>query len=249
MDRKPLVSIITISFNSSNTILETIKSVNNQSYNFIEHLFIDGASTDNTLKLIKANSNRVSTLISEKDNGIYNAMNKGLQHAKGEIIGFLNSDDQFYDNQIINLIVDEFDSGTDCVYGNLVFTNSQDKIVRKWYSRSFKPGLFQYSWTPAHPTFYCRKSVYERLGYYREDFTIAADVDLMFRFLEINKIKSSFLNRNLVKMKMGGVSTQSFKSTLVLTHEVFTTFKDYNYNYSKLIYWVGKIIKALKQLL
>lgn len=243
------VSIITICFNSSETIFETIKSVNNQSYNFIEHIFIDGGSKDNTLEIIKNSSKRASTVISEKDDGIYNAMNKGLQHAKGEIVGFLNSDDILFDKETVNNIVLEFNSKTDCVYGDLIFVNSENKTVRKWKSRKFKSGLFRYSWTPAHPTFYCRKSIYDKLGCYREDFSIAADVDLMFRFLEIHKIKSSYMDQIIVKMKIGGVSTQSIDSTFILSKEVFNSFKTNNYRYSKIAYWIGKFYKALKQLL
>lgn len=249
MDNKPLVTIITICFNSSETILETINSVNNQSYNFIEHVFIDGASTDRTLEIIKNASKKAVTVISEKDNGIYNAMNKGLKFAKGEIVGFLNSDDKLQDIETINNIVAEFNSDIDCVYGDLVFTNSKKEIVRKWKSSKFKSGLFKYSWTPAHPTFYCRRSVYDKFGGYREDFSIAADVDLMFRFLEIYKIKSSYLNQIIVEMKMGGVSTQSLNSTFILSKEVFNSFKTNNYRYSKIAYWIGKFYKALKQLL
>lgn len=249
MENKPLVSIITISYNSADTIQETINSVNSQSYSHIEHIFIDGISSDNTLEIINNSSTRTSTLISEKDFGIYNAMNKGLNYAKGEIIGFLNSDDKLHDKETIKNIVAEFGSDIDCVYGDLVFVNFKNKIVRKWKSRKFKSGLFRYSWTPAHPTFYCRKSIYDKLGGYREDFSIAADVDLMFRFLEIYKIKSYYLNQIIVQMKMGGVSTRSLKSTFIISKEVFTVFKSYNYRSSKIIYLIGKVFKALKQLI
>jgi glycosyltransferase involved in cell wall biosynthesis len=244
-----LVSIITVSFNSANTILETIKSVNNQTYSKIEHIFIDGASNDNTVKIIENSSTRTRLIVSEKDNGIYNAMNKGLKLAKGGIIGFLNSDDRLYNNDTINQIVTEFNFNIDCVYGDLIFVNSNNKIVRKWKSRKFKSGLFRYSWTPAHPTFYCKKSVYDSLGYYREDFSIAADGDLMFRFLEVHKIASCYLNQTLVEMKIGGVSTHSLKSKFIITREIFTTFHDNNYKFSKILYWAGKCFKGIKQLL
>lgn len=243
------VSIITVSLNSSKTILETINSVNNQTYHDIEHLFIDGDSSDNTIDTIRTYSKRSNVIISEKDSGIYNAINKGLRHAKGEIVGFLNADDTLDNQTIISQIVANFNSDVDCIYGNIVFVNQQNKVVRKWSSKEFKAGLFQYSWTPAHPTFYCRNSIYKRYGGYREDFLIASDVDLMFRFLEIHKIKSLFINQNLVRMKIGGVSTKSLSSTILITKEVFITFKENDFNYSVVVYVISKIFKALKQLI
>ena len=248
MCKEPLISIITVCFNNSKTILDTIESVNSQTYSNIEHIFIDGASNDNTVQIIKDSSKRDNIVISEKDNGIYHAMNKGLKVSKGEIIGFLNADDLFFTNQTVDLIIKSFSSNIDCVYGNLLFFNSQNKVVRKWASREFKPGLFRYSWTPAHPTFYCKKIVYEKLGYYREDLNIASDVDLMFRFLEIHRIQSYYLNEKLIKMRLGGASTRSLKSTLTITKEVLRIFREHGFEYSKTVYVLSKVFKAFKQL-
>jgi len=245
----PKISIITICFNSEKTIEKTFNSIRCQNYKDYELIVIDGASNDNTLEIIKKNSDLITKYISEPDDGIYNAMNKGIKIATGDIIGFLNSDDEYYNNNALSEISKAFKEDVDCVYGNLVFERHDGKIVRKWTSKRFKPGKFRYSWSPAHPTFYCKKSAYDRLGYYREDFSIAADVDLMFRFLEIHRIKSFFINKNLIKMKLGGVSTNSFRSTIVITKEVFTSFRENNYNYSYIVYLVGKILKALKQLI
>jgi glycosyltransferase involved in cell wall biosynthesis len=244
-----LISIITVCYNSSATIAQTIASVNNQAYQKIEHIFVDGDSFDNTVDIINKTSQRSPIIVSEKDSGIYNAMNKGLSLAKGRIIGFLNADDIFCNDQVICSIASSFTANIDCVYGNLIFVDKKEKVIRKWVSNEFRPGIFKYSWTPAHPTFYCKKSIYDELGNYREDFSIASDVDLMFRFLEIHRIKSRFLNKYLVKMKVGGVSTKSFKSTLVISKEVFTSFKEYGYKYNYPVYITGKIIKAFKQLL
>lgn len=242
------VSIITVAYNRETTILKCIESVNNQTYPYIEHILIDGNSLDKTVKIFKDKSERENIIISEADSGIYNAMNKGLQLASGDIIGFLNGDDELYNDLVIEDIVQLFDSEKDCVYGNLIFVNSNNKVVRKWRSRKFKSGLFQYSWTPAHPTFYCKKHIYDDLGNYREDFKIASDVDLMFRFLEINQIKSFHLDQTLVKMSLGGISTKSLKSTWIITKEVFQSFEEHGYNYNKLIYLVSKILKAIRQL-
>lgn len=248
MERNILVSIITLSYNASNTILDTILSVNSQTYSNIEHIFIDGGSIDKTISVIQSSTKKRNIIISEKDNGIYEAMNKGLRLASGGIVGFLNADDMLYNNRTIEHIVDEFRSGVDCVYGNLIYFNSQEKIVRKWISRKFKSGLFKYSWTPAHPTFYCKKSLYEDFGYYREDMTIASDVDLMFRFLEIHGVNSVYIDKILIKMRVGGISTSSLKSTLTITSEVFKSFNSYGYRYSRIVYVLGKCYKALRQM-
>lgn len=155
------VSIITISYNSENTILKTIESVNQQTYEDVEHIFIDGKSEDDTLDIIKKYSVRENKIISEKDHGIYNAMNKGIKHSTGEIIGFLNSDDYFFTENSLKTIINHFNNNQ-CVYGNLHFINNKNKIVRKWISSPFQSGLFKYSWTPAHPTFYCLKELYNK---------------------------------------------------------------------------------------
>jgi glycosyltransferase involved in cell wall biosynthesis len=230
MCKETLISIITVCFNNSKTILDTIESVNSQSYSNIEHIFIDGASNDNTVEIIKNSAKRNYIIISEKDNGIYHAMNKGLKVSKGEIIGFLNADDLFFTNQTVDLIIKSFSTNIDCVYGNLLFFNSQNKVVRKWASREFK------------------KIVYEKLGYYREDLSIASDVDLMFRFLEIHRIQSYYLNEKLIKMRLGGASTRSLKSTLTITKEVLRIFREHGFEYSKTVYVLSKVFKAIKQI-
>ena len=242
------ISIITACYNSVSTISETFDSIRSQDYKNIELIVIDGGSNDGTLEIIGNNMDIISKFISEADSGIYNAMNKGLKIATGDIIGFLNSDDTYFNHKVLSDIANTFSSNIDCTFGNLVFVNSRNKVIRRWYSNDFEPGLFKYSWTPAHPTFYCKKQVYNRLGYYREDFSIASDVDLMFRFLEIHRIKSSFIEKPLVKMKIGGASTKSLKSTIRITREVFTSFKENGYNYNYLDYLIGKLSKAIKQL-
>jgi glycosyltransferase involved in cell wall biosynthesis len=241
------VSIITVCFNSSSTILETINSVNSQTYSNIEHVFIDGASSDNTVEIITNKCKRQPRIISEKDKGIYHAMNKGINISTGDIIGFLNADDVFFNDEVIENIIHKFKDDIDCTYGNLLFIKNH-KVVRKWRSKDFRSGLFKYSWTPAHPTFYCRKRLYDKFGNYREDLKIGSDVDLMFRFLEIEKVNSLFINKNLVKMRIGGVSTRSLNSSIIITKELMQCFHSHGYNYNIYTYIIYKIIKGFNQI-
>jgi len=218
-----LVSIITVALNARSTIEDTIKSVLGQIYKNVEYIIIDGGSTDGTVDIINKYRDRVSRVISEPDKGIYDGMNKGILTASGDIIGFLNADDMFYDNTVIQGIVSAFTDNTiDCVYGNLVYVRRQDPacITRVWRSQAFCDGLFEKSWTPAHPTFYCKKALYERFGLYRTDFKIAADVELMYRFLQKNHIRSKYVNTNFVRMRDSGVSNRGIKSTVVIIREM-----------------------------
>ena len=191
------VSIITIAYNSSKTIAKTLRSVLDQKAKNIEHIIIDGKSSDNTLEICKKFPH-LSKIISEKDKGVYDAFNKGLKFATGEIIGFLNSDDTFYNEESLQNIINAFDPYTDCVYGNLEYINSNSVVVRKWKSKVFKAGAFKKAWMPAHPTFYCRKKIYDKLGWYKSSYKIAGDFELMLRFLEKHGINSKFIDKNLI---------------------------------------------------
>jgi Glycosyltransferases involved in cell wall biogenesis len=218
-----LVSIITSVLNAETTIEDAIKSVLGQSYKEIEYIVVDGGSQDGTLDKIKKYSGKIAKFISEKDDGIYDGMNKGILAASGDIIGFLNADDIFYDDTVVQRIVSVFTSDAiECVYGNLVYIDYQDstRIMRRWRSRVFYDGLFEKSWTPAHPTFYCKKDLYERFGLYRTDFKIAADVELMYRFLQKNHVRSKYIDANFVRMRSSGVSNRGIKSTFVITREM-----------------------------
>tara|TARA_B110000003_G_C16641824_1_gene530487 strand:+ start:2072 stop:2803 length:732 start_codon:yes stop_codon:yes gene_type:complete len=217
------VSIITISYNSALTIEETLNSVKNQLYDNIEHIIIDANSADNTIKICKK-FNHISKIISENDSGVYNAFNKGLKIASGDLIGFLNSDDTFADKESLKNIVDGFDSETDAVFGNLNFYNKNNKVIRKWISKSFKKGAFEKAWMPPHPTFYCRKGIYDKYGQYDDSFVIAGDFELMLRFIECRKIKTKFLDQNLIKMKSGGISNSGLKSKIKILIEEFRAF-------------------------
>jgi glycosyltransferase len=200
------VSIITPSFNSAKTVEETIKSVLGQSYKDIEYIIIDGGSKDKTLEIVNKYKDKISKIISEPDKGIYDAMNKGVKLASGEIIGILNSDDLYADEKVIEEVVKTFENyDVECVWGDLVyFTDDPNKIIRIWRSSDYKEGLFEKGWVPPHPTFFVKKEVYEKYGYFRLDFKVASDYELMFRFLKKYKIKGKYIPKVLVKMRAGG---------------------------------------------
>jgi glycosyltransferase involved in cell wall biosynthesis len=236
------VSIITISFNSEKTIEQTLKAVKNQTYPHIEHIIIDGNSTDQTLKTCNKYTH-ISKILSEPDKGVYDAFNKGIKLATGDLIGFLNSDDVFADNTAIETIVRAFDADLDCVYGNLNYINSKGNIIRKWRSKTFTNGAFKKAWMPAHPTFYCKRDVYNRVGSYDESFRIAGDFELMLRFFEKEKIRSQFINKVLVNMLEGGISNQGLKSKMEILKEEFRAFKKNKILINKLSYVLFKTAK------
>ena len=236
------ISLISISFNSENTISKTFQSVKNQSFNNYEYLLIDGASIDGTLNIAK-NQDHILKIISEPDKGIYDALNKGIKNSTGEIIGFLNSDDTFYDENSLKYIADAFDKDTDCVFGNLIYTDKNENIKRVWKGSAFKKGAFKKGWMPAHPTFYCRRSVYEKLGLYDDSFKIAGDFELMLRFLEKHNIRSKYIPRTLVNMKVGGASNNGLKSKLDILNEEFRAFDQNDISINKLSYIFNKAKK------
>jgi glycosyltransferase involved in cell wall biosynthesis len=219
----PKISIITVVYNSSKTIGEAIESVLSQDYPDIEHIIVDGASTDGTLEIIKSYSDRIAKFISEPDKGIYDAMNKGLKIATGDIIGILNSDDFYADNTVISDIVREFEmKNVEMVFGDLVFVkpDNLNKVVRFYSTPDFTPNKFAWGWMPPHPTCYLKKSVYERYGCFKTDYHIAADYEILTRFMAKHKITYSHIPKILIKMRTGGISTRSLKSNWTLNQEI-----------------------------
>jgi glycosyltransferase involved in cell wall biosynthesis len=236
-------SIVTISYNSEKSIFQTFQSVKNQSFNNYEYLLIDGGSIDGTLTIAKE-QDHISKIVSEPDKGIYDAINKGTKNSTGEIIGFLNSDDTFFDENSLQHIYDAFDDNTDCVFGDLIYTDKNEKVKRVWKGSEFKKGAFKKGWMPAHPTFYCRRSVYEKLGLYDDSFKIAGDFELMLRFLEKHNIRSKYIPRTLVNMKVGGASNNGIKSKLDILKEEFRAFNQNNIPVNKLSYIFHKAKKT-----
>ena len=240
------VSIITISFNAKSTIEKTLQSVANQSYKNIEHIIVDGGSKDNTLEICNSFSH-VSKIISEPDNGVYDAFNKGLKLATGDIIGFLNADDVFFNENSVQEIVNPFSNNeTDIVYGNLDYVNEEGKVIRNWISKPYEKGLIKKAWMPAHPTFYCKKEVYDRFGGYNDSFIIGGDFELCLRFLEVNKVPSFYLNKKLVKMLIGGISNSGLKSKWIIYKEELRAFKINKVYVNPVTFFFYKL-KKLKQ--
>jgi glycosyltransferase len=241
------ISLISISYNSENSISDTFNSVKTQSIDNYEYLLIDGGSIDGTLNVAKE-QDHISKIVSEPDKGIYDALNKGIKNSNGEIIGFLNSDDTFYDENSLQHIVDAFDDNTDCVFGDLIYTDKNKRVKRVWKGSEFKKGAFKKGWMPAHPTFYCRRSVYEKLGLYDDSFNIAGDFELMLRFLEKHNIRSKYISKTLVNMKVGGVSNNGLKSKIDILKEEFRAFDQNEISVNKLsyIFHKAKKIKEFK---
>lgn len=215
------VSIITVSFNSETTIKDTLESVQAQDYPEIEHIIVDGGSIDNTLGIVKKFPH-VALVISERDNGIYDAMNKGIKAATGEIIGLLNSDDFYCSIDIIKKIVQKFnESGAQAVYGDLIYVDPKDKhkIIRYWRSGTFKPSKMRYGWMPPHPSFFVKKELYKRYGLFNIVFRISADYELMLRFLYKNKVSVAYISELVVAMRAGGASNASIKQRMIANKE------------------------------
>jgi glycosyltransferase involved in cell wall biosynthesis len=218
METQPLVTIITVCYNSAVTIANTMQTVRMQDYKNIEYIVIDGASTDATLVIINANANSIVQVVSEPDNGMYDALNKGIAMAKGSIIGMLHADDFYTSSNVISAVVDEFNKqNTQLLYANLLYVNAvdTDKIVRKWTSGMYTHNAFKWGWMPPHPTFFARKNVYEKFGNFRLDMQSAADYELMLRLIHKYKLSISYLPQTIIKMRVGGISNASFKNRIV----------------------------------
>ncbi len=209
---KPLISVVTTVLNNREFIESAIQSVLNQTYPNIEYIIIDGGSTDGTVAIINKYKDRIAKFIYEKDRGIYDGLNKGLKLATGEIINSLNSDDVYADGSTIETVAKNMiDSNADIAWGDLVYVRRDDtsKIFRYWKSSEYQKGKFQKGWHPPHPTFFVRRKIYEQYGYFNLDFKIAADYELMLRFLEKYGVSSCYIPMVLVKMRVGGVSNRN----------------------------------------
>ena len=211
------ISIITVTYNRALTLSDTIQSVLNQTYNNIEYIIIDGLSNDNTLDIIKKYEPDFTgklKWVSENDNGFYDALNKGIKMATGDIVGILNSDDFFTSSDVIKRVSQEFEkSSIDAIYGDVHYVNPNNlkKIVRYYSSKIFKPSLMRIGLMPAHPTFYVKRSCFEKIGLYNNNYMISADFDLLLRFIFIHKIMTKYIPMDMVTMRIGGVSTGGCK--------------------------------------
>lgn len=204
------VSIITVTYNSAKTLKNTLNSVANQTYKNIEHIIVDGASTDGTQAIAEAHRNQIAAYISEPDNGIYDAMNKGLKLATGDIIGLLNSDDVFANNQVIETVVKHFEQEhCDVIYGDMIYKSSDPSdhtIYRYWKSNNFNADSLKFGWMPPHPTLYCTRKVYNEVGNYDTRFRICSDYDFALRIFSNSNYKKRYLPMVMVQMAIGGAS-------------------------------------------
>lgn len=243
------ISIITVCFNSAQTISDTIHSVANQDYPDIEHIIVDGGSTDGTAKLIE-NASGIARYVSEPDKGIYDAMNKGIAMTTGDVVGILNADDFYARNDVISKIIAVFhEQNVDACYADLVYVDKNDtnKIIRYWQSSSYKKGLFLKGWMPPHPTFFCRKSVYEKYGVFNLDYKIAADVEILFRFIEKVGISTAYLPEILIRMRMGGTTNKSVSNILLQNREIIKFLVQHYGKVSSSKFYVNKFISRMKQ--
>ena len=216
------ISVVTVCFNAEKTIEDTIRSVLNQDFGGIEHIVIDGASTDGTKAVINKYESCIASSLSEPDEGIYDAMNKGIRLATGDVIGFLNADDIFADSGVLSRVASAFqESPVQACYGDVVFVRDDpDKIVRHYRSSRFTPERLAYGWMPAHPALYLKRELFQLYGGFKTDYRIAADYELVARLFWLHRISYRYLPEVLVKMRIGGVSTRGIKSNYILSKEI-----------------------------
>ena len=207
------ISIVTVVFNAAATLEQTILSIHGQQYPEIEHIVIDGGSDDGSVEIIRKHQDKLAHWTSEPDDGLYDAMNKGIARATGEVVGTLNADDIYQDNQVLSKVANIFkEQGVESCYGDLVYVEQTDldKVVRYWTSRDYRPGLFERGWMPAHPTFFVKNSIYQRFGGFRSELRFQADYELTARFLAVHGVSSYYFPEILVRMRTGGTTNRSW---------------------------------------
>lgn len=207
---KPKISIITVVFNAANTIENCIDSVLKQTYSNLEYIVVDGQSTDGTMDVVHKYHKNIHKVVSEPDNGIYDAMNKGIALATGDIVGMLNADDCFADSNVLSEVAAGFaTSGADIIYGDINYLDIKGNIIRKWRSGQYRYGYFNWGWMPPHPSFYVKSELFKKFGFYKIQYNSAADYELMLRYIHKHKISAYYINKVMVNMLIGGVSNKS----------------------------------------
>ena len=223
------ISIITITYNSESTVEDTIKSVVSQDFPNVEYIIVDGLSKDKTLSVVSRYSQYIDKVVSEKDKGLYDALNKGIHLATGDVIGMLHSDDIYASSQVLSKIAQQFamDTSVEAVYADLVFVDRNDtnKVLRTWKAGKYEEDAFKNGWMPPHPTFFVKKSVYDRFGGFNLGLKLSADYELMLRVLLKHKIDASYLPQVLVKMRRGGFSNAKLVHRLRANREDFNAWQ------------------------
>lgn len=224
------ISIITVVYNNEKTIKDAIQSVLGQTYKNIEYVIIDGKSKDNTVNLINEYKENLGYFISERDNGLYDAMNKGIKACTGDVIGILNSDDLYQDLDVISDVMKQFkdDSKLDILYGDLIYVKSDDtnKVVRNWKSKNYYNNFFENANVPPHPSLFVRSKVYKEAGLFDLQYKLAADYELMLRMFKKYNFKSKYISRLIIKMRLGGATNQSFTNIVNQNKEILKAWKN-----------------------
>ena len=248
------ISIITATYNSERTLRDTLDSILAQTYPDIECIIVDGASKDGTMDIVREYEPRFQgrmRWVSEPDKGIYDAMNKGIRMASGDVVGVLNSDDFYYDERVVEDIVDAFQQkNLDCVYGNLVFIDEKDStnILRIWKGTQHECGAFLRGWHPAHPTFYAKRIWFERFGGFHLQYAVSADFELMLRFIEKGQIRNAYIDRYFVKMRMGGESTGTIHNIIKGNANILKALRDNGFKPSQL-YLMRRLVPKAKNMI
>lgn len=241
------ISVITVCFNSEAGILNAIESVKNQTYENVEHVIKDGGSTDETRNLVLSNIHDKAKFFSEKDSGIYDAINAGISYSTGDIIGLMHSDDTFHDSTVLSDVAAMFERGYDVVYGDLLYVSNDNsgKVIRKWKSKPYEVGMISLGWMPPHPTVYIRREVIKRVGPYKTYYRIAADYDYMVRLFSDKNLKIAYLERYFVSMKVGGASNKSVRNILRKSREDYEIMLENGFGIPKAI--LGLLYKNMSK--
>ena len=244
------ISIITVVYNAQATIADTLLSVRDQDFTNVEHIIVDGNSDDGTQKIIQSQLAHIAHYVSEADEGIYDAMNKGISMATGDVIGILNADDVYQDNTILTQVATAFnDKQIDACYADLVYVKGDDltKVVRNWQSQSHYPGLSFRGWMPAHPTLFLRRDIYERAGSFDPQLKFQADLEFCARIFEVHKIKSLYIPKLWVRMRLGGATNNSLVNMIKGNWESYLALKKLGLQRNVISYFLIKFYSRLKQ--
>ena len=224
------LSIVTATYNAARTVADSLRSVAAQTHPDIEHWVIDGGSRDGTQAVVQAHAERLAGFVSEPDRGIYDALNKGVRRATGDVVGFLHADDVYAHDGVLARVAQEFDDpSVDAVYGDLTYVDKADlgRVIRYWKAGEFRRERLERGWMPPHPTFYVRRSVYERLGGFDTRYRIAADYDCVVRFLYVERIRALYIPEVLVCMRVGGASNRSLRTITRKSIEYYRIMRTY----------------------